>query len=308
MKKDVIVIAGPTAVGKTDLSIRVSKAVDGEVINGDAMQVYKGLDIGTAKITKSEMSGVPHHLFDIREPHEPFSAAEYQQEVRGKIEEIQSRGSVPVLTGGTGLYIQSVLFDYQFSDEGKNEEIRSRLELELLEHGRDYLFDKLQQSDPHAASSIHPNNTRRVIRALEAYMTTGITSDARMNRQEIAPLYQHRLIGLTMERDILYKRIDLRVDKMMEQGLEAEVRSLYDQGIRNVQSIQAIGYKEMYDYFDGMVTLDEAVAAIKQNSRRYAKRQMTWFRNKMNMEWFDVTNDREKKIEEIVQSLAGNYT
>ncbi|AJD91090.1 tRNA delta(2)-isopentenylpyrophosphate transferase [Jeotgalibacillus malaysiensis] len=301
MRNKVIVIAGPTAVGKTELSIKVSKAFHGEVINGDAMQVYKKLNIGTAKIKPEEMQGVPHHLFDILDPEESFSAAEYQKVVREKINEVHDRGAIPVLTGGTGLYIQSVLFDYNFSDKGKDESVRLQLEKAHL-NGED-LHKKLTELDPDSASVIHPNNVRRVIRALEIIESTGMTPAELKAEQVPEPLYQHTCIGLDMNRDSLYERINNRVDKMFEEGLFEEVRSLYDSGLRNVTAVQAIGYKELYAFFDGDITYDEAVERIKQNSRRYAKRQLTWFRNKMDFMWFNMTENREKKIKEIIDHL-----
>lgn len=301
MRNKVIVIAGPTAVGKTELSIRLSKAINGEVINGDAMQVYKGLDIGTAKIKPEEMQGVPHHLFDIIRPDRSFSAAEYQRAVREKIHEVHTRGAIPVLTGGTGLYIQSVLYDYNFSDKGKDDAIRLQLEKAHLE-GVD-LHKKLTERDSLTASAIHPNNVRRVIRALEIIESTGMTPADLKASQTPEPLYHHELIGLDMDRDLLYQRINKRVDMMIEEGLIDEVRGLYESGIRDVTSVQAIGYKELYAYFEGEITYEVALDRIKQNSRRYAKRQLTWFRNKMDFKWFNMSENREKKIKEIIDFL-----
>ena len=282
---DVVAIIGPTASGKTALSIKLAKEIDGEVINGDSMQIYKGMDIGTAKITKEEMEGVPHHLLDIKEPTESFSVAEYQKLVRGKIEEIQSRGKMPIIVGGTGLYIQSVLYDFVFTDEEVDTEARTAYYQELEKIGPEAMHARLAKLDPKTAETIHPNNTRRVIRALEMVELSGTSkADEVHNRGDVA-LYQHVIIGMNMDREKLYERINLRVDLMMKQGLEAEVRALYDANIRDVQSIKAIGYKELYAYFDGLSTRDEAIEAIKQNSRRYAKRQLTYFRNKMDVQW-----------------------
>ncbi|MEK4700504.1 tRNA (adenosine(37)-N6)-dimethylallyltransferase MiaA [Solibacillus sp. FSL R7-0668] len=289
---DVVAIIGPTASGKTALSIRLAKEIDGEIINGDSMQIYRHMDIGTAKITAEEMDGVPHHLLDIKEPTEGFSVAEYQTLVREKIEEIQSRGKMPILVGGTGLYVQSVLYDFQFTKQEVNEEAREAYykELELL--GPEAMHEKLTQIDPAAAAEIHPNNTRRVIRALEMAELAGVSrAEEQFNRGDVA-LYNHLIIGMDMEREKLYERINLRVDLMMESGLLEEVRVLYDAGIRDVQAIKAIGYKEFYAYFDGLITLDEAIEQVKQNSRRYAKRQLTYFRNKMEIEW--IGNDWAK--------------
>ncbi|MER2028049.1 MAG: tRNA (adenosine(37)-N6)-dimethylallyltransferase MiaA [Solibacillus sp.] len=299
-KIDVVAIIGPTASGKTALSIRLAKEIDGEIINGDSMQIYRHMDIGTAKITEAEMEGVPHHLLDIKEPTEGFSVAEYQQLVRGKIEEIQARGKMPIIVGGTGLYVQSVLYDFQFTKQEVDESARENYYKELEVLGPEAMHAKLLQMDPAAAASIHPNNTRRVIRALEMAELAGVSrAEEQFNRGDI-PLYNHLIIGLDMDREKLYERINLRVDLMMEAGLVKEVRALYDAGIRDVQSIKAIGYKELYAHFDGLVSLDEAVEQIKQNSRRYAKRQLTYFRNKMDIAW--IGNDWSK-----IKSLVENH-
>ena len=299
-KIDVVAIIGPTASGKTALSIRLAKEIDGEIINGDSMQIYRHMDIGTAKITEAEMEGVPHHLLDIKEPTEGFSVAEYQQLVRGKIEEIKARGKMPIIVGGTGLYVQSVLYDFQFAKQEVDEAARENYYKELEILGPEAMHAKLVQMDPAAAASIHPNNTRRVIRALEMAELAGVSrAEEQFNRGDI-PLYNHLIIGLDMDREKLYERINLRVDLMMEAGLVDEVRALYDAGIRDVQAIKAIGYKELYAHFDGLVSLDEAVEQIKQNSRRYAKRQLTYFRNKMDIEW--IGNDWSK-----IKSLFENH-
>lgn len=299
-KIDVVAIIGPTASGKTALSIRLAKEIDGEIINGDSMQIYRHMDIGTAKITEAEMEGVPHHLLDIKEPTEGFSVAEYQKLVRGKIGEIQARGKVPIIVGGTGLYVQSVLYDFQFAKQEVDEAARENYYKELEILGPEAMHAKLVQMDPAAAASIHPNNTRRVIRALEMAELAGVSrAEEQFNRGDI-PLYNHLIIGLDMDREKLYERINLRVDLMMEAGLVEEVRALYDAGIRDVQASKAIGYKELYAHFDGLVSLDEAVEQIKQNSRRYAKRQLTYFRNKMDIAW--IGNDWSK-----IKSLFENH-
>ena len=295
-KFDVVAIIGPTASGKTALSIRLAKEINGEIINGDSMQIYRHMDIGTAKITEAEMEGIPHHLLNIKEPTEGFSVAEYQQLVRAKIEEIQARGKKPIIVGGTGLYVQSVLYDFQFAKQEVDEEMREKYYVELEKLGPEAMHAKLAQIDPAAATEIHPNNTRRVIRALEMAELAGVSrAEGQFNRGNI-PLYNHLIIGLDMDRAKLYERINLRVDLMMEAGLLDEVRALYDAGIRDVQSIKAIGYKELYAYFDGFITREEATEQIKQNSRRYAKRQLTYFRNKMDIEWIGNDWDKIKKF------------
>ncbi len=305
-KQKVIVIIGPTAVGKTKTSVELAKLLNGEIISGDSMQIYKGMDIGTAKVKREEMQGIPHYLIDIKEPTDAYSVAEFQQDVRSRIDEIASRGHLPIVVGGTGLYIQSVLFDYHFSDSGKDEEIRNSLEKKSEEIGFDKLHAELAEIDPKSAANIHPNNVRRVIRALEIFHTTGKTMSEYQETQQHEPLYEVALIGLTMERDVLYDRINRRVDMMEDQGLLEEVRNLYDKGIRDCQSIQAIGYKELYAFFDGKVSKEQAMEDLKQNSRRYAKRQLTWFRNKMDVTWFDMTDgDFDQKLSQIFTFIAG---
>lgn len=299
-------IIGPTAVGKTKTSVELAKSLKGEIISGDSMQIYKTMDIGTAKVKKEEMQGIPHYLIDIKEPQEAYSVAEFQREVRNKIDEISSRGRIPIIVGGTGLYIQSVLYDYQFSESGKDEETRLRLEKRSQEIGVDKLHQELTDIDPKSAANIHPNNVRRVIRALEIFYTTGKTMSEYQDTQQPEPLYDIALIGLTMDRERLYERINLRVDMMMKEGLLREVQTLHNNGIRDCQSIQAIGYKELYAYLDGKVTLEQAVDDLKQNSRRYAKRQLTWFRNKMDVTWIDMTDgDFEQKLSQIFTVIAG---
>ncbi|WP_066068951.1 tRNA (adenosine(37)-N6)-dimethylallyltransferase MiaA [Neobacillus soli] len=306
-KQNLLVIIGPTAVGKTRLSIDLAKRYNGEIISGDSMQIYRGMDIGTAKITEDEMEGIPHHLINIKEPNENFSVAEFQLLVRAKIGEIAERGKLPIIVGGTGLYIQSVIYDYQFSDVPGDESLRLQLEERVKEIGNEELFKELMEVDPGSAAQIHPNNVRRVIRALEIFKLTGKTMQEFQSKQQPDLLYNTALVGLTMERENLYERINLRVDLMLKAGLLAEVKGLYDQGLRDCQSIQAIGYKEIYEYLDGKVTFEEAVANLKQNSRRYAKRQLTWFRNKMEVQWFDMTdvNHFSKKITKISHCVEG---
>ncbi|WP_340373248.1 tRNA (adenosine(37)-N6)-dimethylallyltransferase MiaA [Peribacillus sp. FSL E2-0218] len=306
-KGKLLVIIGPTAVGKTKMSIEMAKLFNGEIISGDSMQVYKGMDIGTAKIKMEEMEGVPHYLLDIKEPDEPFSAAEFQEHANACIEDIHGRGKLPIIVGGTGLYIQSVIYDYQFSEAPSDLEYREGLEKQIRESGIDPVFDQLRKVDPESAKRIHPNNVRRVIRALEIFHCTGKTMSEQLDDQPTELKYETCIIGLTMEREKLYQRIDQRVDGMVDEGLIHEVQSFYDQGLKDCQSIQAIGYKEIYDYFDGRASVDEAVETLKQNSRRYAKRQLTWFRNKMDVIWFNMT-DLEgfpKKIHEISGFIAG---
>ncbi|RKQ18053.1 tRNA (adenosine(37)-N6)-dimethylallyltransferase MiaA [Ureibacillus endophyticus] len=297
---EVVAIVGPTASGKTALSIKMAKEFNGEIINGDSMQIYKGLDIGTAKVTKEEMEGIPHHLLDFKEPTESFSVAEYQTLVRAKIREIQQRNKLPIIVGGTGLYVQAVLYDFQFTKEDVDEEARKKYYDELAKIGPEAMHERLAKLDPETASHIHPNNTRRVIRALELVELHGVSkATEELNRGNV-PLYNHLIIGMDMDREKLYERINLRVDLMMEKGLLQEVKSLWDRNIRNVQSVQAIGYKELYAYFDGLLSLEDAIEQLKQNSRRYAKRQLTYFRNKMDVQW--IGNDWAK-----IEAFSKNF-
>lgn len=293
---DVIAIIGPTASGKTALSIRLAKWLDGEIINGDSMQVYEQLNIGTAKIALEEMEQIPHHLLDIKKPTESFSVAEFQQLVRAQIKDIQQRGKVPILVGGTGLYIQSVLYDFQFTNEQVNEQVRAEYEAELKKNGIEAMYQRLVTLDPETAATIHPNNTRRLLRALEMVEQSGTAKSSEQFHQGDRPLYNHVIIGMQVERERLYNRINQRVERMVEQGLIQEVQALYDAGIRDVQSVKAIGYKELYAYFDGDVTLGEAIANIQQNSRRYAKRQLTYFRNKMHIQWIGQDFEAVKQL------------
>lgn len=308
MKKEkLVVIIGPTAVGKTNLSIQLAKKLNGEIISGDSMQVYRGLDIGTAKISPDEMDGIQHHLIDIKNPEEDFSSAEFQELARPLISDIHARNKMPIIAGGTGLYIQSVIYDYQFTDIASDPAFRKQLEAEAADFGNEVIHEKLAEIDSESAGRIHPNNVRRVIRALEIFHCTGKTMTDFLAEQEKILLYDVVVVGLTMDREQLYERINLRVDLMMDQGLIKEVKNLYDLGLRDCQSIQAIGYKELYAYFDGAISLEDAKDQLKQNSRRYAKRQLTWFRNKMDVKWFDMSQplDRELRFNEIFTYIAG---
>jgi tRNA dimethylallyltransferase len=309
-KGKVVVLIGPTAVGKTKTSIELAKRFNGEIISGDSMQIYKEMDIGTAKIKQGEMEGITHHLIDIKDPDETFSVAEFQELVRMKITEITNRGKLPMIVGGTGLYIQSAIYDYQFSDASNNDELRQKLEDRVKTDGVEVLHKELSQVDPVSAERIHPNNVRRVIRALEVYLTTGQTLTEIQSEQVIEPLYDISIIGLTMERERLYDRINARVDEMITEGLEDEVKKLYDRGLMHTQALQAIGYKEWFRYFSKEQSLETTIEQLKQNSRRYAKRQLTWFRNKMDVTWFDMTDvtyeeQIQKKITEISTYIEG---
>ena len=296
---DVLCIVGPTAVGKTKMSIELAKQLNGEIISGDSMQIYRGMDIGTAKATMDERQGIPHHLIDEKNPDEPYSVAAFQQTVRAKMEEIKSRGKLPIIVGGTGLYIKSVLYDYEFAGESESKEID---EAKYGHLSNEELHAKLAAVDEAGAKDIHPNNRKRVIRALEIYKTSGVKKSEMIEKQEHKMIYDACLIGLTDDRNVLYDRINKRVDTMYETGLVEEVKALFDEGIpAESQSIRAIGYKELYDYFKGLISLEESKELIKRNSRRYAKRQYTWFNNQMDVTWFKVDVQHfDKTVKEVL--------
>ncbi|MEI3611782.1 tRNA (adenosine(37)-N6)-dimethylallyltransferase MiaA [Pseudogracilibacillus sp. SO30301A] len=306
--KNVIVIVGPTAVGKTKLSIDLAKCFHAEIISGDSMQVYKGLDIGTGKITEQEKNGIPHFMLDIKEPDESFSAAEYQTLVQKHIEKINDREKVPILVGGSGLYIQSVLYDYNFNNRKRDNQKTKKLEQRLQAEGNQALYEELKQIDHEQAKKIHPNNYRRVIRALEIYETTGLTMTEIHQQQKNSPRYNHIIIGLEMDRKTLYNQINKRVDQMVAEGLIEEVTFLYNKGYENCQSMKAIGYKEIIPYVKGEVDFNIAVETLKRNSRRYAKRQYTWFKNQLDIEWFQTDIYNNTPFQSIVHTIENAIT
>lgn len=298
----VIVIAGPTASGKTALSIALAKQLNGEIINGDALQVYKGVDVGTAKVTHEEMEGIPHHLLSFKEPSESFSVADYQKHVREKLSEITSRGHLPIIVGGTGLYIQSVLYDFQFIEQAVDTELRRSLEV----LGQTELWNLLNEKDPDAAKDIHPNNKQRVVRALERVMTSGKGKrQAEQNTGQDA-LYSFLIFGLERDRQELYERIDRRVFDMLKNGLVEEVQELLTHTPKEAQAFQAIGYKEVIKHLEGLTSYEEMIKEIQQNSRRYAKRQFTYFRNKLPVVWVHPEQDQKKIVDLCQQFLKDN--
>lgn len=306
MKETVIAVVGPTAVGKTALSVEIAKTFNGEIISGDSMQIYQGMDIGTAKITQDEMQGVIHHMIDIRKPGEDFSVADFKMAVENRIKAIADRGKVPIIAGGTGLYIQAILYDYTFPSAERDADLTAELEQELEEIGAVAMHMRLQSIDPEQAAKIHPNNYRRTIRALEVYEATGETMSSRENRQSKEPLYHSILIGLEMERELLYSQINKRVDHMVDKGLIEEAKMFYDMGIGHSQAMKAIGYKEFIPYFQGERSVEEAIRRLKRNSRRYAKRQLTWFKNKLPVDWYSITpTDAKETFQLILRDLAG---
>ena len=280
MKEKVLVIAGPTAVGKTDLSIKLAKELNGEIISTDSMQIYKYMDIGSAKITKEEMCGVPHHMIDVVDPSTPFSVADYKEMAQKCIDDIISRGKLPILTGGTGLYINALTCNMNFTEAENDLKYRSELEELAEKHGNEYIHNMLKNIDPISYKEIHYNNRKRVIRALEVYkLTKKPFSSFNAGEEFYNGPYDVSYYVLNMGREKLYNRINLRVDIMMEKGLLEECIKLKEMGYNSsVQSMQGIGYKEIFYYLENKISLNEAVEMIKQGSRNYAKRQLTWFR------------------------------
>ncbi|HLN64734.1 MAG TPA: tRNA (adenosine(37)-N6)-dimethylallyltransferase MiaA [Symbiobacteriaceae bacterium] len=309
MKLPLLVLVGPTAVGKTAISVAVAKKIGAEIISGDSMQVYRGMDVGTAKITPAEMQGVPHHLIDTCDPADPFSAAEFQARVDELIRAIHGRGNLPFLVGGTGLYVRSVVQAYTFAEQETDEELREALAQEEAEHGPGYLHGRLAAVDPAAAAKLHPNDLRRIIRALEVYQTTGQRISETQTAGEAEPRYDDLMVGLTMERDLLYSRIDQRVDQMLAAGWEAEVRHLLQRYSPHLPAMEAIGYRELVWYLRGVLTRPEMAELIKRNTRRFAKRQFTWFRRDERIRWFDVTQPpaRIQVVEEITKLVEGKW-
>ena len=284
-----IVIAGPTAVGKSALALRLAQQLDGEIISGDSMCVYRGLDIGTAKPSVSEQKLVPHHLIDIRRPTEPFSVVDFQQLAAAAIEEVNRRGKLPILVGGTGFYIQAVTRDIDFTEAQQENTYRAELEKLAEEKGAEYLHERLREVDPASAESIHANNVKRVIRALEFYHQNGtpISEHNEEQKKQVSP-YNLAYFVLNAPREILYERIDRRVDQMLEEGLVKEVEELKREGChRGMVSMQGLGYKEILAYLEGEYPLEEAVRILKRDTRHFAKRQLTWFRRESDVIWVD---------------------
>lgn len=288
-KLPLIILTGPTAVGKTKLSIELAKRINGEIISADSMQVYRGMDIGSAKVTREEMQGVRHYLIDEFDPSEEFHVVKFQEYAKRYIREISAGGKIPILAGGTGFYIQAVLYDIDFTENGSDTSYRDGLQKAAEEKGALFLHEMLKKVDPESAEAIHENNVKRVIRALEYYHETGekISEHNEEERQKESP-YNFAYFVLNDERSEIYRRIDLRVDQMIEQGLLDEVRALRKNGCtREMVSMQGLGYKEMLDYLSGALSFDEAVRILKRDTRHFAKRQLTWFRRERDVIWVD---------------------
>ena len=303
MKSKVLVIAGPTASGKTKIGVELAKRLNGEIISADSMQIYKHMNIGTAKPTINEMQNIPHHLIDFVEIGENFSVVQYKEMATRCIEDILSRGKVPIFVGGTGLYINSITEEIKYDEAAENKEIREKLEKIAETEGNERLYEKLKEVDIDTYNRLHINDTKRIIRALEVFEATGITiTEHQKMSKEIEKKYDYKIVGLWMERENLYNRINLRVDKMIEDGLENEARNIIEMIKNNgkITSFQAIGYKEFLKYFNGEVSLEDAITSIKQESRRYAKRQVTWFKRTNGLKWINVDRDINDVINDII--------
>ncbi len=303
MKKPLLILTGPTAVGKTETSIQLAKAVNGEIISADSMQVYRHMDIGTAKITKDEQQGVPHYMIDEWEPDEEFNVFVFQKKVKEYIADIHNRNKIPILVGGTGFYIQAVLYDIDFTKQEQEDSYRKELEIFAKKEGCEALHQKLQKVDKESAVAIHPNNVKRVIRALEYYHFTGekFSVHNEEQKQHTSP-YNFVYNVLTLDREILYSRINQRVDEMIKQGLVEEVKNLLTQGYsRDLVSMQGLGYKEIVAALENECTMEEAIYRLKRDTRHFAKRQMTWFRREKEVTFIPKNNF--SSTEEIVSHI-----
>ena len=310
--KPLIILTGPTAVGKTELSIALAKSIGGEIISADSMQVYKFMDIGTAKIRPDEMQGVPHHLIDILEPDEAFNVAMFKELAKATVEEIYSRGHVPIVVGGTGFYIQALLYDIDFSEEDSNVSIRKELEDIVEERGAEFLHELLRKVDPESAEQIHANNVKRVIRALEYYRMHGekISVHNAAERRKKSP-YDFLYFVLTNDRKVLYDRIEKRIDKMIEEGLISEVDNLLKKGYdSSLVSMQGLGYKELIPYLKIECSLEEAVYILKRDTRHFAKRQLTWFRRERDVRWLDKSQlpSEEEILKDILNTINKEWS
>ena len=303
--KPMVVLTGPTAVGKTELSIQLAQKLDGEIISADSMQVYKKMNIGTAKIRKEEMGGIPHHLIDVLDPAEEFNVARFQEMAKEALAGIYERGKIPLVVGGTGFYIQGLLYDIDFTREEQDKSFRERLQKKAEEEGAGAVHQMLEKVDSVSAGKIHPNNVKRVIRALEFYHLNGrpISEHNEEEARKKSP-YQSAYFVLNQERQTLYERINRRVDLMMEKGLIGEVKSLVEEGYgRNLVSMQGIGYKEVFDYLEGEISLEETTERIKKDTRHFAKRQLTWFGREKEVIMID--KDKFETEEKILEHMLG---
>lgn len=307
-KRPLIILTGPTAVGKTALSIKLAQQINGQMISADSMQVYRHMDIGTAKITIEEMQGIPHYLIDVLEPTEEFNIVRFQQMAKAALEQIYAAGAIPIVVGGTGFYIQSLLYDIRFEESNEDTGYRDALQQLATDRGPEYLHRLLAEVDPAAASGIHAHNVKRVIRALEFYHQTGTRISEHNEEQRKRPSpYQFLYFVLNDDRQALYTRIDQRIDQMLEAGLVTEVRMLKDMGCtRDMVSMQGLGYKEILDYLEGRCTLDDAIYILKRDTRHFAKRQLTWFRREPDVIWLNRTDypDDTAILQDMLNRIA----
>jgi tRNA dimethylallyltransferase len=307
MKKPLIILTGPTAVGKTELSIKLAQVIGGEIISADSMQVYRNMDIGTAKIKPSEMCGIKHYLIDEFHPGEDFNVVKFQELAFQYMDEIYKKGKIPIIVGGTGFYIQSVLYEIDFKDNGEDNSYRTKLEELAAEKGPFYLHELLEKVDPESAIAIHPNNVKKVIRALEYYEQTGSKiSEHNMEQRENESPYNFCYFVLNNEREIIYDRINKRVDLMFDQGLVNEVKALLNMGCtKDMVSMQGLGYKEIVAYLEGEISLEDAIYILKRDTRHFAKRQLTWFKREKDVTWMNKNeyNDDENKILDSILSV-----
>ena len=307
-KYRIIILAGPTASGKTEYAIRLAEEIDGEIVSCDSMQIYKYMDIGSAKPDNTQLQRVRHHLVDMIDPGDDFSVAEYQKLAKDALKDIASRGKVPVVTGGTGLYMNSLIYDMDFAVEPAHSDFREEMKKLAEEQGTDALYERLKNKDPEAAGRIHPNNVKKVIRALEAfeYSEEGMQDISKLSKK--CEEYDVCLLGITWPREVLYERINSRVEDLIKAGLEDEIRGLLNMGLTEDNiSMKGIGYKEMIGHINGEYNFDEAVRLIKRNTRHYAKRQMTWFRRYDDMKWFDLSSydDEEAAVSDMLRYIRG---
>lgn len=305
MKPKVIVICGPTASGKTALSIELAKKINGEIVSADSMQIYKDMDIGSAKPTKEEMQGIKHYMLDFVSPEERYSVAEYKKQAISAIEEILKKGKMPIVVGGTGLYVDSLIYGIEYPKIEFNEQYRNEMEKIAETEGLEKLYNEAKKIDPEAIKNISKNDKKRIIRILEIYKATGKTKTEQeiLSRKKEIP-YDYKVFAINMDRQILYDRINRRVDIMIEQGLVQEVTEIAKKYKKYPTAMQALGYKEIKEYIDGDLTLEEAIEKVKQETRRYAKRQLTWFRKNKQTIWIDGSEDRQNNVNIILEGIS----
>ncbi|MGL4346141.1 MAG: tRNA (adenosine(37)-N6)-dimethylallyltransferase MiaA [Cellulosilyticaceae bacterium] len=316
MKKPLIIIAGPTASGKTKSSVLLAKQINGEIISADSMQVYRQMDIGTAKVKKEEMDGIPHYMIDVLDPSEACNVSWFKNQVTAHIEEISSRGKVPILVGGTGFYLNAILYDTQFEETQEDTSYREQLNVLAQQKGAEAIHEMLRAVDPESAEAIHPNNTKRVIRALEYYHQTGQrisehNAEEKSKRITKESPYDFAFFALNMGRSALYERINMRVDQMIDEGLVSEVSYFFNEGYQeDLTSMKAIGYKEFYPYFRGEMCLEDCIDKLKQNTRHYAKRQLTWFKHQAHPHFVPVDElgyNAEAIVQEMLKNISSLY-